>query len=92
MLQNVERTCTCKAYQVTVFPHETIISSKTLPLVNYNLVATSVNLVPRVLSPLRESNQPGYFLKVEKGPWERGCTSVSLLVTRDARMNVRSQR
>ena len=26
MYQNMERTCTCKAYQVTVFAHETIIS------------------------------------------------------------------
>ena len=31
--------------QVTVFPHETIISRKTLPLVNYNLVATSDSLL-----------------------------------------------
>ena len=56
MYQNMERACTCKAYQVTVFAHETIISSKTPPLVNYNLVVTSD----------------------------------SLLVTRDTRMNIRS--
>ena len=41
----MKRTCSCKAYQVPVFAHETIISSKTPPLVNYNLVATSDSLL-----------------------------------------------
>ena len=45
MYQNMKRTCTCKAYQVPVFAHETIISSKTPPLVNYNLVSTSDSLL-----------------------------------------------
>ena len=45
MYQNMKRTCTCKAYQVPVFAHETIISSKTPPLVNYNLVSTCDSLL-----------------------------------------------
>ena len=44
MYQNMKPTCTCKTYQVPVFAHETIISSKTPPLVNYNLVTTSDSL------------------------------------------------
>ena len=45
MYQNMKGTCTCEAYKVPVFAHETIISSKTPPLVNYNLVATSDSLL-----------------------------------------------
>ena len=45
MYQNMKRTCTCKAYQVPVFAHDTIISSKTPSLVNYNLVSTSDSLL-----------------------------------------------
>ena len=41
----MKRTCTCKAYQVPVFAHETITSSKTAPLVTYDLVATSDSLL-----------------------------------------------